>query len=199
MPQAAPQTQTAAATARASPVNGADQHKGTTASRDASVSDASSMHSAPPPPAPAAVKKGKDKKTNDADDASRQLAARIAQLEQDKVKSQEQDAEVEREVRKANRDLVNLLNTLETPLQKLELVRKRYTDLYRKMKEHERDHQREKRRADQLQREKDNAKSELNKATSAETKTNNMYRKLMNDHKKLKVRHQFSTYPTTRP
>lgn len=186
MPQAAPQTQTSAATARASPINGPDPHKAAASSRDASISD-TSIHNAPPPPTPAAVKKGKDKKTNDADDASKQLAARIAQLEQDKVKSQEQDAEVEREVRKANRDLVNLLNNLETPLQKLELVRKRYTDLYRKMKEHERDHQREKRRADQLQREKDSAKSELNKATSAETKTNNMYRKLMNDHKKLKV------------
>ncbi|KAI9668285.1 MAG: hypothetical protein M1821_001105 [Bathelium mastoideum] len=190
MPPAIPQSQTATANARASPVNVTDPHRAPAASRDASVSDASSMHSAPAPPAPAAAKKGKDKKANDPDDASKQLAARIAQLEQDKVKSQEQDAEVEREVRKANRDLVNLLNNLETPLQKLELVRKRYSDLYRKMKEHERDHQREKRRADQLQREKDTAKSELSKATSAETKTNNMYRKLMNDHKKLKDDHE---------
>ncbi|KAI9701385.1 MAG: hypothetical protein M1820_006476 [Bogoriella megaspora] len=186
MPPAPALHQTAAANARASPVNVADPHKAPAPSRDGSISDASSMHGAAPPAAPAATRKGKDKKANDPDDAKQQLAARIAQLEQDKVKTKEQDAEVEREVKKANRDLEKLLNTLERPMEKLELVRKRYTDLYRKMKEHERDHQREKRRADQVQRENDSKKSELNKATSAETKANNMYRKLMNDHKKLK-------------
>lgn len=52
--------------------------------------------SAPPPPTPAGPppKKGKGKKSTDPTDASKQIAAKIAQLELDAAGEKDQEAEV---------------------------------------------------------------------------------------------------------
>ena len=43
-------------------------------------------------------------------------------------------AHVDREVKKANRDLSHLLSTMETPMSRLEVVQKKYTELFQDMK-----------------------------------------------------------------
>lgn len=56
------------------------------------------------------------------------------------------------------------------------------------MKRLERDHQKSKKRADQLQKEKDTAKSELSKATSLKEKLEKLSRETSNENRKLRVR-----------
>ena len=96
-------------------------------------------------------------------------------------------ADIEREVKKATRDLSNLLTGLETPLSKLEEVQKRYTGLLAEMKRVERDNSKNKKRADLLQKEKDQGRSELSKTNSMKEKLEKLCRELQRDNKKLKV------------
>jgi len=90
-------------------------------------------------------------------------------------------------VKKANRDLSNLLSTLETPMSRLEIVQRKYTDLLADMKRMEREHIKSKKRADQLQKEKDASRSELGKMTTVKDKLEKLCRELQKDNKKLKV------------
>ena len=76
----------------------------------------------------------------------------------------------EREVKKANRELSSLLSNMDGPLSRLEVVQKRYTELLSDMKRTEREHQKAKKRGDQLQKEKDAQRSELNKVTTMKDK-----------------------------
>lgn len=55
------------------------------------------------------------------------------------------------------------------------------------MKRLERDYQKSKKRADQLQKEKDNAKSELSKANSLKEKLEKLSRETSNENRKLRV------------
>lgn len=55
------------------------------------------------------------------------------------------------------------------------------------MKRLERDHQKSKKRADQLQKEKDAAKSELSKANSLKEKLEKLSRETSNENRKLRV------------
>jgi len=55
------------------------------------------------------------------------------------------------------------------------------------MKRLERDYQKSKKRADQLQKEKDTAKSELNKANSLKEKLEKLSRETSNENRKLRV------------
>ena len=55
------------------------------------------------------------------------------------------------------------------------------------MKRLERDHQKAKKRADQLQKEKDAAKSELNKMSSLKDKLEKLSRDTSNENRKLRV------------
>ena len=96
-------------------------------------------------------------------------------------------ADIEREVKKATRDLSNLLTGIETPLSRLEEVQKRYTGLLADMKRMERDNTKNKKRADLLQKEKDQGRSELNKTNSMKEKLEKVCRELQRDNKKLKV------------
>lgn len=147
------------------------------------------MSTANPPPAPAGppAKKGKNKKGTDARDASEQIAAKIAQLELDAAGERDYDAEIEREVKKANRELSQLLSQIESPLKRVDEVRRRYTTLLADMKRTERDHIKSKKRADQLQKEKDSGKTELNRMTTMKEKLEKMSRDLTKENKKLKV------------
>lgn len=143
-----------------------------------------------PPPAPAGPppKKAKNKKGTDPRDASEQIAAKIAQLELDAAGEKDQDVEIEREVKKANRELSQLLSQIESPMKKVEEVRRRYTALFAEMKRTEREHVKAKKRADQLQKEKDTGKTDLNKMTTLKERLEKMSRDLTKENKKLKVR-----------
>ena len=91
---------------------------------------------APPPPptvAPAPVKgKAKGKKgaastSNDPADAHKALLSKISQLEASSTENAQQEAEIEAEVKKANRELSQLLNTLEPHNSKIDIVQRRST------------------------------------------------------------------------
>ncbi|EON66792.1 hypothetical protein W97_06040 [Coniosporium apollinis CBS 100218] len=144
--------------------------------------------SAPPPPTPAGPppKKGKGKKSTDPTDASKQIAAKIAQLELDAAGEKDQEAEVDREVKKANRELSHMLSTMDPSLSRLEAVQKKYTELLAEMKRTEREHNKAKKRADQLQKEKDKGITDLNKATQAKDKLEKIARDFTKENKKLK-------------
>ncbi|KAL2056715.1 hypothetical protein ABVK25_003109 [Lepraria finkii] len=95
-------------------------------------------------------------------------------------------ADVEREVKKATRDLSNLLNGMETPLQKMEALQKKYTDLLAEMKRVDRENAKNKKRSELLQKEKDQSRSELSKTNSMKEKLEKLCRELQRDNKKLK-------------
>ncbi|KAJ6161386.1 hypothetical protein N7470_004782 [Penicillium chermesinum] len=131
-------------------------------------------------------KKNKGKKVADPNETSKLLAAKISQLEQDATNEKDQEMEIEREVKKATRDLNQLLNTIESPMVKLETVHKRYTDLLADMKKLDRDHAKSKKRADQLQKDQEKGKSELNKTVTMKDKLEKLCRELTKENKKVK-------------
>lgn len=96
------------------------------------------------------------------------------------------DGHTEREVKKANRELSSLLNSMDGPLTRVEVVQKRYTELLSEMKRTEREHQKAKKRGDQLQKEKDAQRSELNKVTTMKDKLDKLSRDFAKENKKLK-------------
>jgi len=155
------------------------------ASRSASASPAN-MAPAQHNPAPAPAKKGKGKKATDPSEQQKQIQAKIAQLELDQAGDKEQELEIEREVKKANRELSSLLSNMDGPLSRLEVVQKRYTELLSDMKRTEREHQKAKKRGDQLQKEKDAQRSELNKVTTMKDKLDKLSRDFAKENKKLK-------------
>ncbi|PVI01310.1 hypothetical protein DM02DRAFT_358594 [Periconia macrospinosa] len=158
--------------------------RGMEANRGAPVPPSASM--APAQHAPAPAKKGKAKKAADPSEQQKQIQAKIAQLEQDAAGDKEQELEIEREVKKANRELSSLLSNMDGPLTRLEVVQKRYTELLADMKRTEREHQKAKKRGDQLQKEKDASRSELNKVTTMKDKLDKLSRDFAKENKKLK-------------
>ena len=94
----------------------------------------------------------------------------------------------EREVRKATRDLNNLLAGMGTPLEKLETLQKKNQDLFADMKRLERDYAKSKKRADQMQKERDAQRSELSRTIGVKDKLEKLAREFTKDNKKLKVR-----------
>ena len=97
------------------------------------------------------------------------------------------DQNAEREVKKANRDLSNLLSNIESPLSRLDAVQKKYTELLGDMRRLDRDHAKNKKRADLLQKEKDHGRSELGKTVSMKEKLEKLCRELQKENKKMKV------------
>jgi chromosome segregation ATPase len=140
------------------------------------------------PIAPAAnSKKPKGKKEKPGvDETSKLLAAKISQLEQDAAGEKDQEAEVDREVKKATRDLNQLMSNIESPLSRLDVVQKKYTELLAEMKKTERDYAKSKKRADQLQKEQDKSKSEHNKTATMKDKLEKLCRELTKENKKVK-------------
>jgi chromosome segregation ATPase len=105
---------------------------------------------------------------------------------------------LEREVKKANRELSSLLSNMDGPLSRLEVVQKRYTELLSDMKRTEREHQKAKKRGDQLQKEKDAQRSELNKVTTMKDKLDKLSRDFAKENKKLKDElHKLETSEST--
>lgn len=97
--------------------------------------------------------------------------------------------QTDREVKKANRDLNNLLTGMETPLSKLEAVQTKYTELLAKMKRLDQENARNKKRGDLFQKEKEAQRSELTKTVSMKEKLEKLCRELTRENKKVKVRH----------
>lgn len=94
---------------------------------------------------------------------------------------------IEREVKKATRDMNQLLNGIESPMSKLDVVQKKYSELLADMRRLDRDHVKSKKRADQLQKEKDQSRSELSKTISMKEKLEKLCRELTRENKKMKV------------
>ncbi|KAK3378344.1 myosin-like coiled-coil protein-domain-containing protein [Podospora didyma] len=140
---------------------------------------------APAPPAPMAGKKAKQKKGPEPNEASKLIAARISQLELDAAGEKDQEAEIEREVKKANRELHSATSRM-SDIQKIEHLTKRCSDLLSEMKRHERESIKNKKRGDQLQKDKDNSRNELNKTTSLKEKLEKLCRELQKENNKLK-------------
>ncbi|KAL4765948.1 taxilin [Aspergillus foveolatus] len=131
-------------------------------------------------------KKNKGKKIADPNETSKLLAAKISQLEQDAAGEKDQEQEIEREVKKATRDLNQLLTNIESPMTRLETVHKKYTELLADMKKLDRDYAKSKKRADQLQKDQDKGKSELNKTVTMKDKLEKLCRELTKENKKVK-------------
>ncbi|RAL08934.1 taxilin [Aspergillus homomorphus CBS 101889] len=136
--------------------------------------------------AAAMSKKKQGKKVADPNETSKLLAAKISQLEQDAAGEKDQEAEIEREVKKATRDLNQLLSNIESPMTRLETVHKKYTELLADMKKLDRDYSKSKKRADQLQKDQDKGKSELNKTVTMKDKLEKLCRELTKENKKVK-------------
>ena len=96
-------------------------------------------------------------------------------------------AVLEREVKRANRDLSNLLSNIESPLSRLDVVQKKYTDLLADMRRLEREYGKSKKRAEQLQKDRDVSKTELSKMASMKEKMEKLSRELQKEKQKLKV------------
>jgi DNA repair exonuclease SbcCD ATPase subunit len=166
----------------------------------ASTIDYSREHSAeaspappppPPPPtsAPAPAKgkaKGKKAASNDPADAHKALLSKISQLEASSTENAHEAAEIDAEVKKATRDLNQLLNTMEPHNSKLDTVQRKYTELLSEMKKVEREHQKAKKRGDQLQKEKEEVGKERTKERGLKEKLEKLSRELTRENKKLK-------------
>ncbi|KAF7960722.1 hypothetical protein EAE96_000395 [Botrytis aclada] len=133
----------------------------------------------------AGVKKGKQKKGTDPSEASKLIAAKISQLELDAAGEKDQEAEIEREVKKANRELNSSISKMDD-LQKIETLQKRVTEHLADMKRLERDNQKNKKRGDVLQKEKDVARTDLGKAVVLREKLEKLCRELQKENNRLK-------------
>lgn len=163
---------------------------------------------APPPP----TKKGKQRKLADSSDTSRLLQARISQLEQDAAGEKDQEAEIgmrvaappthpsptyevpvadhcalEREVKRANRDLMQQMAKMGDPTDKIDFLLRKSSELLADMRRMERENQKNKKRGDTLQKEKDTNRTELTKTVTLKEKLEKLCRELQRDNNKLKV------------
>ena len=96
-------------------------------------------------------------------------------------------ATLEREVKKATRDLTNLLNQMDNPMAKLETLQKKYSELLSDMRRMDRENTKNKKRADLYQKEKDQGRSQLTKTDAVKAKLESVCRELQRENKKLKV------------
>ncbi|KAG8422680.1 hypothetical protein J3459_010140 [Metarhizium acridum] len=138
------------------------------------------VHSAPMP-----GKKGKGKKAIDSSEASRLLQARISQLEQDAAGEKDQELEIEREVKRANRDLMQQVAKMDD-MQKIDHLTKRSSELLADMRRLEKENQRNKKRGDTLQKERDSSRTELGKTVGLKEKLEKLCRELQRDNNKMK-------------
>ncbi|CAG8955963.1 hypothetical protein HYFRA_00008817 [Hymenoscyphus fraxineus] len=133
-----------------------------------------------------AAKKGKQKKAADPNETSKLLAAKISQLELGAAEDKEQEAEIEREVKRANRELNSLTSKMDD-LQKIDFLQKRVTEHLTDVKRWERKSRKNQKRADELQKEKDQRTNELSKQTSMKQKLETLCRELQKENNKLKA------------
>ncbi|KAH0425721.1 hypothetical protein CcaCcLH18_10766 [Colletotrichum camelliae] len=136
--------------------------------------------------APAAgLKKGKQKKAVDSNESAKLLAQRISQLEQESAGEKDQEAEIEREVKRANRDLAQQVAKM-GDMQKIDHLTRRSSELLAEMRRVERENQKNKKRGDTLQKEKDANRTELSKTVGLKEKLEKLCRELQRDNNKYK-------------
>lgn len=121
----------------------------------------------------------------DSNEASRLLQARISQLEQDAAGEKDQELEIEREVKRANRDLLQQVSKMDN-MQKIDHLTKRSSELLADMRRLERENQKNKRRGDNLQKERDGSRGELGKTVGLKEKLEKLCRELQRDNNKMK-------------
>jgi chromosome segregation ATPase len=140
----------------------------------------------PPPTQP--VKKGKPAKrtTPSAEENAKLVQARLSQLEQEKTTEKTAQAEVDREVKKATRDLNELIKTVKDPLGRIDLLQQKYEELLGDMKKLEREYTKTKKKSDQQQKDSDKAKTEHNKTATMKDKLEKLCRELTKENKKVK-------------
>ncbi|EGX89651.1 alpha-taxilin, putative [Cordyceps militaris CM01] len=135
-----------------------------------------------PPPS---GKKSKARKGLDSNEASRLLAARISQLEQDAAGEKDQELEIEREVKRATRDLVQQISKMDDS-QKIDHLTKRSSELLADMRRLEKENQKNRKRGDILQKERDINRTELSKTVGLKEKLEKLCRELQRDNNKMK-------------
>ena len=139
-----------------------------------------------PPPAQTA-KKGKPKKDKlSAEENAKLVQARLSQLEQEKTTEKTAQAEVDREVKKATRDLNDLIKSVKDPLGRIDLLQQKYEDLLADMKKLEREYTKTKKKSDQQQKDSDKSKTEHNKTATMKDKLEKLCRELTKENKKVK-------------
>lgn len=93
-----------------------------------------------------------------------------------------------RAVKKANKELAELVNSREDHLAKVEAISQKYSELLNNMKRLEHDHSKTRKRADQLQKEKDQIRSDHTKTVTIKHKLETLCRELQKENKRIKVR-----------
>ncbi|KAL1895786.1 hypothetical protein Cpir12675_003064 [Ceratocystis pirilliformis] len=133
-----------------------------------------------------ATRKGKNKKPIDPNDStSRLLEAKINQLEREAASDKDQEAEIEREVKRANRDLVQQISKLDE-LHKIDLLLRRASELMADLRRMEKENMKNKKRGDALQKDKDAKMTELGRTNQLKEKLEKLCRELQKDNNKLK-------------
>jgi predicted nucleic acid-binding Zn-ribbon protein len=97
-----------------------------------------------------------------------------------------------RAVKKANKELAELVSSREDHLAKVDAIQIKYSDLLHEMKRLEREHAKTRKRADQLQKERDNSRTEMQKAVALKHKLETLCRELQKENKRVKVYNLFS-------
>ena len=112
------------------------------------------------PPPTQTAKKGKAKKDKlSAEENAKLVQARLSQLEQEKTTEKTAQAEVDREVKKATRDLNELIKSVKDPLARIDLLQQKYEELLADMKKTELEYTKTKKMSDQQQMDSDMSKS----------------------------------------
>ncbi len=93
---------------------------------------------------------------------------------------------LDREVRKANRELTHQMNKM-NDMDKIDLLTKRSSELFANLKRLERENIKNKKRADQLQKDKDSSRTDLSKQVGLKEKLEKLCRELQKENNKLKV------------
>lgn len=140
-------------------------------------------HPAPTPRKPAS--KSKKAAPKSTDEASRLLQARINQLEQDDAAEKDSALEIEREVKRADRDLRQHVSKMDS-MSKIEYLHKKSSELLADMRRLDKENKQNKRRGDSLQKERDNSRTELSKTVSLKEKLEKLCRELQRDNNKMK-------------
>ncbi|KAF8422892.1 myosin-like coiled-coil protein-domain-containing protein [Tirmania nivea] len=180
------------------------------ANGDQPAPESPSSNATPPPLPPPATnnsaagnKKGSvtaKKKALDPTEVNNLLTAKISQLESDASLEEEEEKQI---VRKANKDLAELVNSREDSFAKVEIIQQKYSDLLHDMKKLEREHTKARKRADQLQKEKEQSRAEMTKAVQLKAQNekqkreelSNKFEDTMND---IKRRMEEETDSTSR-
>ncbi|KAJ2904315.1 uncharacterized protein MKZ38_008374 [Zalerion maritima] len=141
----------------------------------------------PQPPVATGMRKAKNKqqKTVDSSEASKLISARISQLEHDAAGEKGEEVEIDREVKRVNRELNGQLSKMNQD-QRIDHLQKRCSELLADMKRLERENIKHKKRSDQLQKDKDQNRSELTKTVSIKEKMEKLARELQKESNRLK-------------